>query len=105
MERVVSLALVGPYSLELTFDDGTRRRVDLEAELWGPVFEPLRDPAFFARATVDPVLGTVVWPNGADFSPEFLYYGDEGPPPGYYDPSPELEDVPEEPAPTLTEVR
>lgn len=80
MERVVSLALVGPHSLELTLDDGIRRRVDLEAELWGPVFEPLRDPAFFARATVAPVLGTVVWPNGADFSPEFLYYGDEGPP-------------------------
>lgn len=103
MERVVALELIGPFSLELTFDDGTRRRVDLEAELWGPVFEPLRDPAFFAQAAVDPVLGTVVWPNGADFSPEFLYYGEDGPPPGYYDPPEELEDAPDEAEPALTE--
>jgi hypothetical protein len=75
--RVVEARVVRPYVLDVTFNDGVRREVDLEAELWGEVFEPLRDPAFFARATVDPVLGTVVWPNGADFSPEFLYFGDE----------------------------
>ena len=98
MERVVAMSIVGPYTLELTFDDGTRRRVDLEAELWGPVFEPLRDPAIFARASVDPVLGTAVWPNGADFSPEFLYYGEEGPPPGYYEPQEEPEEVEEDEA-------
>jgi hypothetical protein len=34
-----------------------------------PVVEPLRDPACFARFTVD---DTLVWPNGADFAPEFL---------------------------------
>jgi hypothetical protein len=37
------------------------------------VFKPLHDPAYFARMTVDPVGGTVVWPNGADFAPEALY--------------------------------
>ena len=75
--RVVAAEVVRPYVLTVTFNDGVRREVDLEAELWGEVFEPLRDPDFFARATVDPVIGTVVWPNEADFSPEFLYYGDE----------------------------
>lgn len=75
--RVVAAQVVGPYVLDVTFNDGTRREVDLEAELWGEVFLPLRDPAFFAQAAVDPVLGTVVWQNEADFSPEFLYYGDE----------------------------
>ena len=43
---------------------------DLADELWGEVFEPLRDPAFFGRFTVD---HTLVWPNGADFAPEFLH--------------------------------
>lgn len=38
---------------------------------------PLRDPIFFAQATVDSVVVTVVWPNEADFSPEFLYDGDD----------------------------
>jgi hypothetical protein len=37
------------------------------------VFEPLREPAFFARVTVDPEIGTVVWPNGADLDPLVLY--------------------------------
>ena len=79
MERVVSVHVPRPYILEVTFTDGTRREVDVEAELWGEVFEPLRDPAYFAQVTVDPELGTVVWPNGADLAPEFLYYGDENP--------------------------
>jgi hypothetical protein len=39
----------------------------------GPVFEPLHDPAYFAKASLDPVAGTVVWPNEADFAPEALY--------------------------------
>jgi hypothetical protein len=46
--------------------------VDLLPEIEGPIFEPLRDPAFFSRVALDPVAGTVVWPNGADFAPEFL---------------------------------
>ena len=39
----------------------------------GPVFEPLKDPAYFAQVTVDAELGTVVWPNGADLAPDALY--------------------------------
>ncbi len=38
----------------------------------GPIVEPLRDPAYFLRVALDPVAGTVVWPNGADFAPDFL---------------------------------
>lgn len=77
MIRVVAARVVLPCLLDIIFNDGFRREVDLENELWGAVFVPLRDPAFFAQATVDPVLGTVVWPNDADFSPEFLYFGDD----------------------------
>jgi hypothetical protein len=41
--------------------------------LEGPIFQPLRDPAYFARMTLDSTCGTVVWPNGADFAPEALH--------------------------------
>lgn len=75
METVTKVRVLRSYVLELAFSDGTKREVDLESELYGEVFEPLRDPAVFAEARVDEELGTVVWPNGADFSPEFLYRG------------------------------
>jgi hypothetical protein len=71
--RIVKAEVTGPHSLDLTFKDGTRKQVDLRPLLEGLVFEPLRQPEFFARVVLDPVAGTVVWPNGADIAPETLY--------------------------------
>ena len=70
---VVRARVVGPTSLVITFDDGTRRRVNLGPFLRGPVFEPLRRPAYFRKARASREAGTVVWPNGADIAPETLY--------------------------------
>ena len=70
--RITAVELVEPHSLALRFNDGASRRVDLLPELKGPIFEPLCDPAYFSRVALDPVAGTVVWPNGADFAPDFL---------------------------------
>ena len=70
--KVTSAQVLGHYRLRLGFSDGSLRDVDLTGELRGPVFEPLADPDFFAQVHVDDELGTVVWPNGADFAPEFL---------------------------------
>lgn len=63
----------GPHSLRLAFNDGTTKQVNVTPLLDGPIFEPLRDPAYFARVTLDATCGTVVWPNGADFAPEALH--------------------------------
>ncbi len=71
--HIVEVRVWGPHSLALVFNEGVRKRVNVWPLLDGPVFEPLRDPAYFARVVVDPVLGTVVWPNEADFAPEALY--------------------------------
>ena len=70
--RIDAVELVGPHSLALRFNDGASRRVNLLPELEGPVFEPLRDPEYFSCVVLDPLAGTVAWPNGADFAPEFL---------------------------------
>jgi len=40
--------------------------------LWGELFEPLKDPAYFERARFDPEIGTVAWANEADIAPEYL---------------------------------
>lgn len=61
------------YCIWLKFADGVEGEVDLEAELWGDVFQPLKDKARFAEFSLDKELGTIVWDNGADFAPEFLY--------------------------------
>lgn len=73
--------MIGRYELRLTFDDGLVRELDLANQLSGPVFEPLRDPAYFARVRVDPVSGSIFWPNEADLDPVVLH-GDEDPDPG-----------------------
>lgn len=71
--HILSAEVAGNHRLRLEFDDHTRKIVDVSPLLEGPVFEPLRDPKYFARVVVDPVCGTVVWPNGADLAPEALY--------------------------------
>ena len=71
--HVVKATVCGPHSLQITFNEGTQKRVNLFSLLDGPIFEPLREPNYFARVLVDPVIGTVVWPNEADIAPEALY--------------------------------
>lgn len=71
---VTAFRVLVRYFVELTFADGTERVIDLEAMLWGPVFEPLlADYQLFRRVAVDPDAGTIVGPNGADISPRTLY--------------------------------
>ena len=71
--RVLEVELRPQSCLWLRFHDGLEGSVDLSGELWGPMFEPLRNPELFDQVMVDPELETVVWPNGADLAPEFLY--------------------------------
>jgi len=72
MLDIVEVRHLHDYVLWLRFEDGTEGAVDLRAELWGEMFEPLRDLAFFRRVSVNPDTGTIQWPNGADFAPEAL---------------------------------
>jgi len=46
----------------------------LSSVLKGPVFEPLRNKSLFSKLKVDEELETIVWPNGADIAPEYIYY-------------------------------
>lgn len=64
---------LGHHALRLAFNDGSVREVDLSGELFGEIFEPLHDPEAFAQVYLNPDTGTIEWPNGADFAPEFLH--------------------------------
>jgi hypothetical protein len=70
--HVTAVHHLGGWRLRVTFDDGTVKDVDLTDELHGEVFQPLKDPNFFRQVVVNPETGTIEWPNGADFAPEFL---------------------------------
>jgi Protein of unknown function (DUF2442) len=61
----------GGFCIHLTFNDGSEATLDFHQWLDGPVFEPLKDAAYFRRFFIDG--GTLVWPNGADIAPETLY--------------------------------
>lgn len=65
------------YKVELEFEDGLKKIVDLKASLKGQIFEPLKNKEYFATVKYNPELATIAWDNGADFSPEFLYNLDQ----------------------------
>ena len=76
--RIVGAEHLGELRLRLTFSDGLVRELDFAGALDTGVLEPLKDPKLFAQVSVDPVAGTVVWPNGVDLDPDVLH-GDHDP--------------------------
>jgi hypothetical protein len=74
--EITAVEHLGGYRLRLSFADGFVGDVDLADRFQqskGPMFEPLQDVEYFAKVTIDPELGTVVWPNGADLAPDVLH--------------------------------
>ena len=71
--RVVGVATVAPYTLQLSFSDGSEQRIDFRPVLEGPLFGALQDVRLFEQVALDAEAGTVVWPNGADFDPATLH--------------------------------
>jgi hypothetical protein len=71
--HVATVEHLGGFSLRLAFTDGSMKDVDLSAEMHGEVFAPLADEMLFAAVSINRETGTIEWPNGADFAPEFLH--------------------------------
>jgi len=69
--HVICVEYLDKYQLKLTFNNGIEGIVDLEQELYGEIFEPLKDKSLFQKVFV--TSRTIEWPNGADFAPEFLF--------------------------------
>ena len=68
--HVIKVEYLKGYKLKLTFNNRISGVVDLEAELYGEIFEPLKDKTLFQQVYLSG--RTIEWPNGADFAPEFL---------------------------------
>ena len=65
---------VDGFKIKLAFNDGKEGIADLTDALVGPVFDCLKNQKEFTRFQVDKELDTIVWPNGADLAPEYLYF-------------------------------
>jgi hypothetical protein len=78
LARITRAEPIGDFALRLTFSDGLVRELDLDAMLGDGVLARLRDPELFSQVTVDPVAGTITWPNGIDLDPDVLH-GDHEP--------------------------
>lgn len=73
MLKIISAKYLEDYKIWLEFKDETKGIVDLSNELWGEVFEPLKDKILFQNFKISEISDTIEWFNGADLAPEFLY--------------------------------
>jgi hypothetical protein len=74
LKDIVEVRALGGYRVHLRFEDGVQGELDLGRTLrFQGVFAALEDEREFAKVRVDPELGTIVWPNGADLDPDVLY--------------------------------
>lgn len=72
--RLRELSILPEWQLAVIFNDGSSGIVDVSALVNGQnagIFGALRDPSFFAQASLD--CGAVAWPNGVDLAPDTMY--------------------------------
>jgi hypothetical protein len=71
LPSVTTAKYVKDFLIEVKFNDGTKKIIDFEGWLTGPIFKPLRNKDYFKKFFID--VPTIAWPNGADIAPETLY--------------------------------
>lgn len=71
--RVTSFEKEAPFTLRVSFDDGSSQTIDFSSVLKGEIYGPLKESAIFDQVRIDPEVHTLVWPNGADFDPALLH--------------------------------
>lgn len=81
IKDVESVRVIGDHKLSIRFEDGAEGEIDVARLVaFTGIMEPLSSPEYFARVEVNPDLGTVCWPNGADLDPAVLYSAATGRP-------------------------
>ncbi len=73
MHWVTDVRYIEGYKLKLRFENKEYKMVDLQSYLDGKIFRPLKSITYFKTVTLNKDIDTIVWPNNADFSPDFLY--------------------------------
>ena len=71
--KIVSFKKIGPYILQIHFNDRSEKTVDFQPILKGKLYGPLKKQTLFNRVRLDREVHTLIWPNGADFDPAILH--------------------------------
>ena len=74
LPQVIEAKYLSDFTIDTTFDDGTKKTINFFHWLNGPIFKPLKNKSYFKNFFIDG--GTISWPNGADIAPETLYSAD-----------------------------
>ncbi|MDL1976213.1 MAG: DUF2442 domain-containing protein [Deltaproteobacteria bacterium] len=75
MIGVTEAKYIEKYKVHLRFTDGRSGSVDLHEFIFNdhrPIFKELQNENVFHRFALE--FDTIVWANGADLSPEYLYF-------------------------------
>ena len=72
--HITSAEYLDDYKVAVSFNNGRKGVADLSDALKGPVFDSLKNKSAFSTFAVDEELDTIVWPNGADLAPEYIYF-------------------------------
>lgn len=73
MHFVKHVKYIEGYKLAITFENNKMKLVDLSNHVGNGIFKKLKDITYFKTVKFDADLDTIVWDNGADISPDFLY--------------------------------
>jgi Protein of unknown function (DUF2442) len=74
LKDIIEARATGDHRLYIRFEDGVDGEIDLDGLIdFSGVFELLSRPEELAKVMVDPEIGTICWPNGADLDPDVLY--------------------------------
>lgn len=81
LKDIVDVRPLDGYCVSLLFEDGASGEVNVATLVaFTGVFAPLQDRRYFRQVRVNPDLGTICWPNGADLDPDVLYSAVTGEP-------------------------
>ena len=65
---------VKDYQVAVSFNNGREGVADLSVILNKKLFKPLQNKKAFSDVTLDKELNTLVWKNGLDLAPEYIYF-------------------------------
>lgn len=74
MHHITSAKYIKDYKIEIAFEDKKSGIIDLQKVIFSDnrsIFQELKDKKKFSQIRVD--MDTIIWQNGLDLAPEFLY--------------------------------